>query len=127
MVIDVTEIAKICHNVNRAYCESIGDNSQPTWEEAPEWQRNSAIDGVRFHLGNEVTPEDSHSNWCKQKIEDGWVYGEVKDPELKEHPCLVPYRQLPPEQRTKDYLFKAVVDSIKSPDGGITDMWVSEV
>lgn len=107
-------IAKICHNVNKAYCESIGDNSQPTWEDAPQWQQESAIAGVKYHLYNEnATPASTHENWMKDKEADGWVYGEVKDPEKKTHPCMVPYDQLPAEQRTKDYLFKAVVDSFK--------------
>ena len=32
---------------NRAYCQMIGDNSQSTWEDAPEWQKQSARKGVR--------------------------------------------------------------------------------
>lgn len=42
----------------------------------------------------------------------GWKYGPVKDPERKEHPCFVPYDGLPPEQRAKDYLFRAVVHQL---------------
>lgn len=110
---NVGEIARICHQVNKAYCESIGDSSQPDWKDAPAWQRTSAIDGVNFHLFNDVTPEMSHENWMKQKQEEGWVYGPVKDPSKKEHPCMVSYDQLPLEQRTKDYLFKAVCDCFK--------------
>ena len=44
------QIASICHEANRAYCLSIGDESQPEWATAPDWQRVSAINGVRFHL-----------------------------------------------------------------------------
>lgn len=109
----VGQIARICHEVNRAYCNSLGDTSQPSWEEAPEWQKESAVNGVEFHLRNETTPEQSHENWMKEKVASGWVYGLVKDPEKKEHPCMVPYDQLPLEQRTKDYLFKAIVDCFK--------------
>lgn len=105
------EIAKICHQVNKAYCESIGDYSQPDWKDAPEWQKNSAINGVEYHIDNDVTPEGSHANWLKVKEQDGWVYGPVKDPEKKEHPCMVPYNELPKEQQTKDALFKSVVDA----------------
>ncbi|RHW31964.1 RyR domain-containing protein [Oceanobacillus profundus] len=108
------EIANLCHSINKAYCESIGDYSQPSWEDAPGWQKKSAIAGVEFHMNNEVTPEDSHESWSKQKILDGWKFGEVKDPIKKEHPCLVPYSELPPEQRVKDYLFKDVVDTVKA-------------
>lgn len=108
-----TQIAKTCHEVNRAYCLSIGDTSQPKWEDAPQWQRDSAIKGVEFHLNNETTPEQSHESWLKEKIDNGWVYGERKDAEKKTHPCIVPYEDLPKEQQVKDYLFKAVVDSHK--------------
>ncbi|MNW54352.1 RyR domain protein [compost metagenome] len=109
----IGQIAMICHEVNRAYCRSIGDHSQQAWADAPEWQKESAVNGVEFHLSNETTPEQSHENWMREKAADGWVYGPVKDPEKKEHPCMVPYDQLPLEQRTKDYLFKAVVDCFK--------------
>lgn len=33
------KIARVCHEVNRAYCQALGDNSQPAWEDAPAWQR----------------------------------------------------------------------------------------
>lgn len=107
-------IAELCHNANRAYCTSMGDNSQPLWVDAPEWQKASARQGVRFHLQNQTTPEQSHENWLKQKVEEGWVYGQVKDPEAKTHPCMVPYDQLPPEQRAKDFIFKAICDTFKA-------------
>jgi hypothetical protein len=106
-------IAEICHNVNKAYCESQNDFSQPTWEEAPEWQKSSAINGVKFALESDRTPEEMHESWLKQKLEEGWVWGKVKDPDFKTHPCMMRYDQLPKYQRTKDSLFKAVVDSFK--------------
>ena len=110
----VEQIAKVCHEVNKAYCEALGDNSQPFWEDAPEWQKQSAINGVNFHLENpNAGPNHSHDSWLKQKQEEGWTYGPVKDPEKKEHPCFVPYEDLPVEQKAKDYLFRQIVHSLK--------------
>ena len=43
------QIARVAHEANRAYCLSLGDPSQLPWEEAPDWAKESAIDGVRFH------------------------------------------------------------------------------
>jgi hypothetical protein len=107
-------IAQVAHEINKAYCESIGDNSQPSWDSAPDWQISSAINGVQFHLDNpEANPSASHESWLKQKEEEGWKYGPVKNPETKEHPCFVPYDQLPVAQRSKDFLFKQVVHSLK--------------
>ncbi len=111
---NVADIAQVAHELNKAYCESIGDMSQPDWENAPEWQKNSAETGVRFHLDNpEASPSASHDSWLKQKTEEGWKYGEIKDPEKKEHPCFVPYEQLPTEQKAKDYIFKQTIHSLK--------------
>lgn len=108
--LNVLMIAHIAHEVNRAYCTSIGDDSQPAWADAPDWQKQSALNGVRFHVGNpDATPENSHENWLAEKEADGWTYGEVKDPEAKTHPCFLPYADLPADQRAKDALFMAVV------------------
>lgn len=103
-------IARVCHEVNRAYCASLGDHSQPAWEEAPDWQRKSAMAGIGFTLANpDALPSHSHESWLTEKERDGWRYGPMKDPAKKEHPCFVPYDNLPPEQKAKDYLFQAVV------------------
>jgi len=112
-MIAVENIARICHEANRQYCQSLGDLSQPIWEHAPDWQRDSAINGVQFHQDNpNAGPEGSHNNWLLVKGADGWVYGEVKDAEAKTHPCIMPYGDLPLEQRLKDSLFIAIVHSL---------------
>jgi hypothetical protein len=109
----VQMIAKVCHEANRAYCQSIGDDSQATWLDAPTWQRQSAENGVLFHLENpDAKPSDSHDNWLREKMADGWKYGPTKDPAKKEHPCYVPYAMLPEEQRKKDALFIAIVHAL---------------
>lgn len=111
-LMSVPNIARICHEVNKAFCESLGDYSQPTWDEAPQWQKDSAMAGALGVISGEITtPEESHQSWTKQKVADGWTYGDVKDPEAKTHPCLVPYDKLPASQQTKDALFFAVVKS----------------
>ena len=118
MKILVIAIAKVAHEINRAYCAALGDETQAAWEDAPEWQRASAIAGVEMHLANpDATPEQSHESWLAQKLADGWAYGEVKDAENKRHPCCRPYDELPPEQKSKDYLFRSVVHMLKDiPD-----------
>lgn len=111
----IVRAAQVAHEANRAYCASIGDNSQPAWEDAPDWQRRSAVHGVRFHMDNpDAGPSASHDNWLAEKRRDGWVYGPVKNPEKKEHPCMVPHEELPEEQRRKDALFIGVVRALVS-------------
>jgi len=99
--------AQAAHEANRTYCQSLGDNSQVPWAEAPEWQKTSAINGVKYAIANGFpSGEAMHENWMAEKINSGWVYGETKDPEKKTHPCLVPYSELPDAQRFKDDLFR---------------------
>ena len=109
---DKHQIAKVAHEVNRAYCQALGDNSQPTWDDAPEWQRSSAMLGVELHTSGDHGPKASHISWMKQKVDEGWTYGPVKDPEKKVHPCIVPFSELPREQQAKDFIFRAVVHAL---------------
>jgi alpha-D-ribose 1-methylphosphonate 5-triphosphate synthase subunit PhnH len=103
-------IAKLAYEANAAYCRSIGDTSQPAWENAPEWQKTSVINGVRFHIENPIArASTSHENWLNEKQANGWHYGPEKDPERKTHPCMVPFDELPIEQQIKDHIFRSVV------------------
>lgn len=111
--VTIDNIARVCHEANRAYCVTLGDGSQPQWDTAPVWQRESARMGVDLHLMGDFGPEASHISWMKQKTDDGWVYGATKDPEAKTHPCIKPFSELPLEQQMKDHLFRAIVHSFK--------------
>ena len=111
---NVEQIAKVAHEVNRALCQAFGDDTQMPWEEAPEWQRSSAINNVEFHIINPSTgPEHSHNSWMTDKLNSGWKWGPIKDAEKKEHPSICAYQQLPPHEKAKDYLFCAVVNALK--------------
>ena len=111
---DVVSSAKVCHEVNKALCEAAGDFSQASWEDALDWQKASAIQGVHFHMDNpEAGPEASHNNWSTDKYAEGWKYGKTKDADRKTHPCLREFNKLPLEQRAKDHIFKQIVTSLK--------------
>jgi len=110
MKTNIDKIAETCHEANRVYCESVGDFSQAYWMNSPEWQKKSAVAGVQHFLANpDVTSEQMHENWMRDKWADGWKYGAVKDVDKKEHPCMVPYDKLPKEQQFKDKLFRGIV------------------
>lgn len=114
---DTFQIAQVCHEAKRAWCEVNGDTSQVPWDKAEPWQKQSAIDGVAFAIANPgCTPADQHQAWMNTKIRDGWKQGEVKDAEAKTHPCLVPYAELPALQRAKDGLFLAIVRALTAAE-----------
>ena len=91
---------------------------QQTGEFIPELNEHltqAILDGVYYVLDNpNCTPEQQHNNWCYFKQQDGWRYGPVKDFERKEHPCLVPYNELPEIQQRKDSVFRQTLDNFIS-------------
>lgn len=107
------DIARACHEANKALCEAYGDYSQVDYDAAPAWQKKAIMNGVEFHLTGEHGPEATHENWMKDKQKDGWTYGAVKDREKKTHPCMVPYEKLPPMQKAKDRIIASIVRSLK--------------
>ena len=110
----IQKIARICHNVNKAYCESLGDNSQLSWDEISIDIKGSAVIGVRKVLENpSITPEDIHKEWMDYKIKEGWIYGINKDNVKKTHPCLMPYNELPIEQKAKGFIFIAIIRQLE--------------
>lgn len=106
-------IAIVCHQANKAWCENHGDNTQKDWDEAEEWQRSSAVKGVEFKLANPNAPDSAqHDAWMKDKVDSGWKYGIEKDSTIKTHPCIVPFEELPEFQQKKDKLFQAIVTAL---------------
>lgn len=113
LTLPVEVVAEIVYEANRVYCNSIGDTSQVVWAEAPDWQKDSAIQGVKFRLDNpRADAAKMHKNWLDTKMAEGWRYGPVKNPETKEHPCMMAYDFLPEEQKYKDTLFKSIVSAL---------------
>ena len=50
----------------------------------------------------EQISKNVHEVWAETRIRQGWTYGEQRNDELKTHPCLIPYEELPEEEREYD-------------------------
>lgn len=50
----------------------------------------------------EQMAKNVHEVWAETRISQGWTYGEQRDDEKKTHPCLVPYEELPEEEKEYD-------------------------
>jgi RyR domain len=46
--------------------------------------------------------ENTHDVWARQRLADGWTLGPRRDDATKQTPCLVPYAQLPEEEKVYD-------------------------
>ena len=50
----------------------------------------------------EQMAKNVHEVWAQSRMEQGWTYGEERSDALKQHPCLVPYEQLPEIEKAYD-------------------------
>lgn len=105
--------AECCHEANRRYCQLLGDDSQRPWDICPDWQKESVARGVLLGWEGGLTPGATHQAWYEQKVEDGWHYGPVKDEVRKTHPSMVPFKELPPQDQFKDFLFFSTIHAVK--------------
>ena len=56
--------------------------------------------------------ENAHDLWAAQRLKDGWTWGQTRDDGLKQHPCLVPYSELPESE--KEYDRKVSIGTLKT-------------
>lgn len=50
----------------------------------------------------EEMSKNVHEVWSETRIQQGWTYGEQRNDELKTHPCLIPYEELPESEKEYD-------------------------
>ncbi len=59
----------------------------------------------------EKLAENVHEVWSENRIKEGWTFGEKRDDEMKETPCLVPYSKL--SEIEKDYDRNTAMQTLK--------------
>jgi len=60
----------------------------------------------------ELLAEQAHETWADRRVREGWQYGTARDDELKRHPDLVPYDELPESE--KEYDRSVAMHSVKT-------------
>ena len=50
----------------------------------------------------EKMSKNVHEVWAETRIKQGWTYGEQRNDNLKTHPCLISYEDLPEEEKEYD-------------------------
>ena len=59
----------------------------------------------------ELIAKNTHEVWAEERMNNGWVYGEMRDDERKHHPCLVPYDEL--DESEKKYDRNTSIETLK--------------
>lgn len=103
-----------------AYSASLGESAIPAWAELPGGRKDGYIEAVRLVISGK-SDRDMHLAWMRARLEEGWVYGLVKDVEKKVSPALVDYDNLPAEQKCKDGLFRSIVINVLGLPAGHGD------
>ena len=76
------------------------------------------IDTSGIRLSDEITSiaevlaKNVHEVWAQKRISEGWKYGTARNDDRKEHPCLVPYENLPEDERVYDLV--TVTETLKT-------------
>jgi ryanodine receptor 2 len=66
------------------------------------------IDNSAILLSNDLLElteqlaENAHDHWAKRRIAEGWTFGATRDDDARQHPCLVPYDELPDSEKQYD-------------------------
>ena len=60
---------------------------------------------------SELLAKNAHDVCASERIRQGWTYGEARDDRKKEHPCLVPYEDLP--EAEKEYDRNTAMETLK--------------
>ena len=110
----IEDIAKVCHQANKAFCEGIGDDSKVPWNVLPKEEQDGVVSGVQFRLDNpNESAKAQHKHWYKALEAEGWTYGDQKNKKAKKHPCMVSYADLSARHLAKDFMFMSIVDHLR--------------
>jgi hypothetical protein len=105
-------------------------NGLHIWKEIMRYQPKP-LDVTHVQLGPELSElleklaRNTHDLWGQLRIKQGWTYGPARDDAKKQHPCLVPYEDLPESEKaydreTSEGILKAILSlgcTIQVPQG----------
>lgn len=61
---------------------------------------------------SEQLARNAHEIWARQRLTEGWKWGPRRNDAAKEHPCLIPYDDLPESEKVYDRAM--VTETLKS-------------
>ena len=88
-------------NDSKNYLVTITSNRIKTYTPKPIDLSDVELDDDLNKL-REAIAENAHEVWAENRYAEGWRYGEQRNDELKLHPDMVPYSQLPEGEKEYD-------------------------
>ena len=85
----------------RQRIEAGTDRGADMYEPKPIDTSNVTLPAKLLALTEQLA-ENVHDVWAMGRIAEGWTYGKVKDVERKKTPQLIPYLELPEEEKQYD-------------------------
>ena len=112
----VEKIAKLIYECCRIEAEIMERRIVPEeWSKRDSAFREQFVEHVAQYLTSPEkplpTPKAAHDSWMESYKAMGWKYGPIRDPEAKTHPDMVPYEELPQDERDKDEIFLIFVET----------------
>jgi len=107
----VLTCARAAYEAIRAYRAALGESDRGPWELSAPAVVSGYCNAVEKAIGG-ASPAEQHAAWLADKLAQGWSYGLLGSDERRESPNMVPYTDLPEEQRWKDQIVAGVVGSL---------------
>lgn len=102
----LVDIAQECHYKNNELMVMNGEEPNPPWDTLDRHTKFMTFKSVLKALENpNLTAKDMHDEWMKNKISDGWTFGDVKDKEQKTHPLIIDFDLMNDIDKMKDQSF----------------------
>ena len=95
------DLARICHEAHLALRIGLNDSADDAHFDAlPQWRKDLVTGEVRM-IREGKSHAEVHQAWVDRLREKGWRWGIYRDVQLKQHPNLVPYDDLPVSEKAK--------------------------
>ena len=113
----IIEVSKVIYEATRLEAEWSKRRIVPEkWEKRDDKFKAQFIDIIGKYLLLKELPtlEEVHNSWMESYIDMGWKYGEVRDVVERTYPDILPFDELPKDEKDKDAIFLAIVWAVKA-------------